>query len=91
MNSDARANGERSAHYSDAVRSADVETVLILRLSGETFGIPVGLVHEIIDPIPITRVPNASAFAPGLINVRGGVVALLDIRQRLCMAAATDI
>lgn len=61
------------------------EMVLILRLSGEAFGLPVRMVNEIIDPIQITRVPNASAFAPGLINVRGAVVPLLDLRQRLRM------
>ena len=47
------------------------EMVLIFRLSGEAFAISVSVVHEILDPIPVTRVPNAPAFAPGLINVRG--------------------
>jgi len=64
------------------------EMALIMRLSGEAFGIPVRNVNEIIDPIPITHVPNAPAFAPGLINVRGAVVPLLDLRHRLRMAPA---
>lgn len=61
------------------------EMALIMRLSGEAFGIPVRIVNEIIDPIHITRVPNAPAFAPGLINVRGAVVPVLDLRHRLRM------
>jgi len=62
-----------------------VETILILRLSGEAFGLSVSMVHEIMDPIPVTVVPRASAFAPALINVRGAVVPLVDIRTRLRM------
>jgi len=62
------------------------EMALIMRLSGEAFGLPVRMVNEIIDPIQVTKVPNASAFAPGLINVRGAVVPLLNLRHRLRMA-----
>lgn len=58
---------------------------LIIRVCGEALAIPVSHVHEVIDPIPRTRVPRASAFAPWLINVRGAVVPLVDIRQRLRM------
>jgi purine-binding chemotaxis protein CheW len=71
-----------------AATSETAEMALIMRLSGEAFGLPVPMVNEIIDPIQITRVPNASAFAPGLINVRGAVVPLLDLRHRLRMAPA---
>ena len=62
-----------------------IETILILRLSGEAFGLSVSMVHEIMDPIPVTPVPRAPAFAPALINVRGAVVPLVDIRTRLRM------
>jgi len=64
------------------------EMVLIFRLSGDTFALPVGTVHEILDPMPVTPVPNAPAFAPALINVRGAIAPLIDIRQRLQMPAA---
>jgi purine-binding chemotaxis protein CheW len=59
---------------------------LIVRLCGEALAIPVAHVHEVIDPLPRTRVPGASAIAPWLINVRGSVVPLVDIRHQLRMA-----
>lgn len=62
------------------------EMVLIFRLSGEAFAIPVGSVHEILDPIPVTIVPNAAAYAPALVNVRGAIVPLIDIHRRLRVA-----
>lgn len=64
------------------------EMVLIFRLSEEAFAISVTHVHEILDPIPTTVVPNASEFAPALVNVRGAIVPLVDIRYRLQMPAA---
>jgi len=64
--------------------------LLTFRLDGEAFAFPVTKVHEILDPIPVTPVPNAGPFAPGVINVRGVVVPLLDIRHRLLMQPAED-
>lgn len=70
-------------------RSGNSEMLLIFRLSGEAFAIAVTWVHEILDPIAVTVVPNAAAFAPALVNVRGAIVPLIDIRQRLRMAPVT--
>lgn len=72
---------------------SDVPTdngVLLFRLDEETFGPPVAAVGEIIDPQRVTPVPNAGPFAPGLINVRGTIVPLLDVRSRLRMSPPTD-
>lgn len=77
--------GATSEAPATAILAEGAEMALIMRLSGEAFGIPVRIVNEIIDPIQITRVPNAPAFAPGLINVRGAVVPVLDLRHRLRM------
>jgi len=53
---------------------------LTLRLEREIFAIEAESVREILDLVPITEVPNAPAFASGLINVRGRVVPLADLR-----------
>ncbi len=49
-------------------------------LQGESFAIDAERVREILDLVPITEVPNAHPFVPGLINVRGRVVPLADLR-----------
>ncbi|MGY9050381.1 hypothetical protein P775_13755 [Puniceibacterium antarcticum] len=51
-----------------------------LQLEDELFAIEAESVREILDLMPITRVPNASSFAGGLVNVRGSVVPLVDFR-----------
>ena len=58
---------------------------LTFELHGERFAIEVSKVHEVIDPLPLTTVPNADPFAPGLINARGAVVPVIDLDHRLGM------
>jgi purine-binding chemotaxis protein CheW len=53
---------------------------LTMRLQDELFAIEAGSVREILDLVPITEVPNAPPFVGGLINVRGRVVPLADLR-----------
>lgn len=57
-----------------------VMKALTLRLQDEIFAIEAESVREILDLVPVTEVPNASSFAFGLINVRGRVVPLADLR-----------
>lgn len=56
---------------------------LTFDLDGERFAVSVKNVQEVIDPLDMTMVPNADAFAPGLINVRGAVVPVLNLQHRL--------
>ena len=68
----------------------DVHTarILTVRLGGEVFAIPAGIVREILDIGRVTPVPTAPAFVGNLINVRGRVVPLADLRLRFGMPAA---
>jgi purine-binding chemotaxis protein CheW len=59
--------------------------VLTLALQGEVFALEVTHVREILDLVPITEVPNSQPFINGLINVRGKVVPLADLRLKFGM------
>lgn len=59
--------------------------VLTVELEDEVFALDAARVQEILDLVPITEVPNARAFVGGLINVRGKVVPLADLRLRFGM------
>jgi purine-binding chemotaxis protein CheW len=68
-------------------------SVLTFDLQGEIFAIEATRVREILDPGPVTEVPGASAHLDGLINVRGRVVPLADLRPQFGMeprAATAD-
>jgi len=67
--------------------------VLTLNLDGEMFAVEAGCVREILDFVAITEVPGAQPFVSGLINVRGKVVPLADLRIKFGMeqkAATVD-
>ncbi|MFT4080718.1 chemotaxis protein CheW [Rhodomicrobium sp.] len=53
---------------------------LTIGLQSEVFALPAESVREILDMVPITEVPNARAFVGGVLNVRGKVVPLADLR-----------
>jgi purine-binding chemotaxis protein CheW len=60
---------------------------LTFGLQGEIFAIEAGIVREILDVIPVTEVPGSQSFARHLINVRGKVVPLADLRVKFGMEA----
>lgn len=62
------------------VKAATTMKALTIGLQDETFALPAEGVREILDVVPITEVPNARPFVGGLINVRGRVVPLADLR-----------
>lgn len=52
------------------------------RVGRETFGVPIGLVHEIVRVPEITSVPDAPDYVEGVINLRGKIVSVVDLRKR---------
>lgn len=52
-------------------------------LGNEEFGADILMIQEIIRMVPITRVPNAPHFVEGIINLRGKVIPIIDLRKRL--------
>ena len=55
---------------------------LTFRLGGESYGLPVLGVREIIRLCPITPVPRMPAYLKGVINLRGKVIPILDLRAK---------
>jgi purine-binding chemotaxis protein CheW len=60
--------------------------VLTFDLQGETFALDAGLVREVIDLTPETMVPGAAPFVDAVINFRGRVIPLADLRLAFGMA-----
>lgn len=58
------------------------EQVVVFELAGQTYGVEIGSVSEIIRMESITRVPRAPEFVEGVINLRGRIIPVLDLRKR---------
>lgn len=66
------------------------EQLVAFRLAGETYGVPITLVHEIIRPCEVTAVPRTAEHVRGIINLRGKVVPVIDLRRRLGLPTAEE-
>jgi purine-binding chemotaxis protein CheW len=49
----------------------------------ETYGVPITSLHEIVRVPEITAVPDAPDYMEGVINLRGKIVSVIDLRKRL--------
>ena len=52
------------------------------RIGRETFGLPISIVREIIRVPEITSVPDAPDYVEGVINLRGRIIPVVDLRKR---------
>jgi purine-binding chemotaxis protein CheW len=54
----------------------------------ETYGVPINVLHEIVRVPEITAVPDAPDYLEGVINLRGKIVSVVDMRKRFGQASA---
>jgi purine-binding chemotaxis protein CheW len=59
------------------------------RIGRETFGLPIAIVREIVRVPEITSVPNAPEYIEGVINLRGRIIPVIDLRKRFGQEATT--
>ena len=57
-------------------------TVVGLQVGNETFGVPIAMVREIVRITEVTAVPNAPEYIEGVINLRGRIIPIMDLRKR---------
>lgn len=61
--------------------------LVIFRLAEEEYALPITKVQEINRLTPVTRLPEAPAFMEGVINLRGRIIPVLDLRKRFSLPA----
>ena len=61
---------------------SELKTYLSFSLEGEDYAVDVANVREVIDDTRITKVPRTPDFMKGVINLRGGVVPVIDMRMK---------
>ncbi|MDD9912744.1 MAG: chemotaxis protein CheW [Alphaproteobacteria bacterium] len=74
-------------HYEDTAEARERLHLVTFRLLGEEFGLPILDVREIIRMTDITPVPQAPGFVEGVINLRGQIIPVVDLRKRFGISA----
>jgi purine-binding chemotaxis protein CheW len=57
--------------------------ILIFRVASEELGLDISCVREVLRPQETFSLPNTPAFVEGVINLRGHIIPLIDLRKRL--------
>src|SRR5689334_23103108 len=69
--------------------------VLVFEVMGHRYGVPTSVVREVLRAVQPARLPGAPAVVMGVINVRGQLAALVDLRARFGLPpaplAASDV
>jgi purine-binding chemotaxis protein CheW len=68
--------------------SGEIVQVVSFRLGNEEYGVDISQVQEIIRIVEITHVPRAPHFMEGVINLRGQLIPIIDLRTRFSMPRA---
>lgn len=74
-----------AASSGTAARTSELQ-IVVFELGDERYGLDIATVYEIIRHQPITAVPQAPAFVEGVINLRGRIIPVVDLRDRFGMA-----
>ncbi len=68
----------------------DFTEFVTLTTAGQMFGLPIARVQDVFKPTRITRVPLAGAEIAGVLNLRGRIVTVIDMRSRLDLHSRGD-
>lgn len=71
----------------DAERDSSLLQLVTFRIGEEEFGVDILAVQEIIRLVPITPVPRAPVDIAGVINLRGKVIPVVNMRSRFSLPA----
>ncbi|MBI5235781.1 MAG: chemotaxis protein CheW [Deltaproteobacteria bacterium] len=74
----------------EAAKEKEVLQLVTFRLGQEEFSLDILKVQEIIRHMELTRVPRTPDFVEGVINLRGRVIPVLDLRKRFGLPGAED-
>jgi purine-binding chemotaxis protein CheW len=64
-------------------QNQELRQLVSFHIANEEFGVDILKVQEIIKIISITKVPNSPVFVEGVINLRGRIIPVIDLRTRL--------
>ena len=66
------------------------QQLVVFNLSGGGYGVDIGTVREIIRMQEITQIPKTPPYVEGVINLRGRVIPVLNLRERFGMEAGEE-
>ncbi len=64
--------------------------LVVFDLAGESYGVDINTVREIIRMQQVTHVPDAPEYVEGVMNLRGSVIPVIDLRKRFGLTVGDE-
>ncbi|MGE5275477.1 MAG: chemotaxis protein CheW [Acidobacteriota bacterium] len=68
----------------------DTVQIVTFRVGAEEYGLDIGAITEVIRPLKITPLPRMPQFIEGVINLRGAIIPVIDLRKRFALEKIVD-
>lgn len=69
-------------------KTVDEMQAVVFVLNNSYYGVPILQVQEIVKMTEITKLPNTPKFVEGIVNLRGQIIPIIDLRRRFNLPAA---
>lgn len=70
--------------------SNGAQQIVVFKLGQEEYGLPIDQIKEVVITPTITRMPQTPLFVQGVANIRGNVIALLDLENKFALQRNND-
>ena len=68
----------------------DTVQLVTFRVGAEEYGLDIAAIAEVIRPLKITSLPRMPEFIEGVVNLRGAIIPIIDLRKRFELAKIID-
>lgn len=72
----------KSKNHTPSAQHAQTMQIVVFRLGQEEYGLHIHQIKEVVATPTITRMPQTPAFVRGVANIRGNIIAMLDLEEK---------
>lgn len=82
--------GMKAARENKAAAAEDSVQLVTFQVGGEEYGLDIRSITEVVRPLKITSLPRMPQFIEGVINLRGVIIPVVDLRKRFAISRTAD-
>jgi purine-binding chemotaxis protein CheW len=69
--------------------STRLQQIVVFKLGQEEYGLPIDQIKEVVITPAVTRMPQTQLFVRGVANIRGNIIAILDLEEKFGLQSAS--
>lgn len=77
-------------HQTEIQKESTRLQIVIFKLGQEEYGLPIDQIKEVVITPTITRLPQTQLFVRGVANIRGNIIAILDLEEKFGLKSGSE-